>query len=161
MTKHRPLTMVRFEARLEVADDSVVDGENWLQLNLPDGKAAWMFGGDAARWWNWANSFWGFCTCGAAGRRLDSIVRDLRRCWNGSAGSRSRAMLACRLHGTALRAGDLLYFGSADGKVDPMGMYLGSGEFINATRHLKPVVQICKLSDPHWSRAFVTARRVK
>ena len=36
-----------------------------------------------------------------------------------------------------------------------------NGEFINATRHLKPMVQICKLSDPHWSKAYVTARRVK
>ena len=56
--------------------------------------------------------------------------------------------------------GDLLYFG-ADKKVNNTGMYVGSGEFINATRHLKPVMHICKLSDPHWSKAFVTARRVK
>ena len=58
------------------------------------------------------------------------------------------------------RAGDLLYFG-ADKKVNHTGMYLGSGEFINATRHLKPVVQISKMADPHWSKAFMTAHRVK
>ena len=50
MTKHRPLTTLPFETRLEVAGDSVMDGENWLHLILPDGKAAWMLGGDAARW---------------------------------------------------------------------------------------------------------------
>ena len=55
---------------------------------------------------------------------------------------------------------DLLYFG-ADKKVNHTGMYLGSGEFINATRHLKPVVQISKMADPHWSKAFMTAHRVK
>ena len=47
VTRHQPLVTVPFVTCVEVAGDSVVDGENWLQLNLPDGKAAWMLGGDA------------------------------------------------------------------------------------------------------------------
>lgn len=178
VTKHQPLITVPFETRLEVAGDSVVDGENWLQLNLPDGKAAWMLSGDATLnpkklsvramvelskqflglpyLWGGTSTF-GF-DCSGFMQMLErqrgiTMPRDasVQAKWGGST-TVGRA---------ALRAGDLLYFGSADKKVNHTGMYLGNGEFINATRHLKPVVQICKLSDPHWSKAFVTARRVK
>ena len=61
----------------------------------------------------------------------------------------------------ALRPGDLLFFGSSAQKITHTGMYIGNGEFINATTHEKPVIQICKLMDPHWSKLFVAARRVK
>ena len=177
VTKHQPLTTVPFETRLEVAGDSVVDGENWLQLNLPDGKAAWMLGGDAALHpeklsvlemvelskqflglpylWGGTSTF-GF-DCSGFTQMLErhrgiTMPRDasVQAKWDGGT----------PVERAALRAGDLLYFG-ADKKVNQTGMYLGNGEFINATRHLKPILQICKLSDPHWSKAFVTARRVK
>ncbi len=177
VTKHMPVITVPFETRLDVAGDSVVDGENWLQVNLPDGKAAWMLGGDATLnaeklsvrgivelskqflglpyLWGGTSTF-GF-DCSGFTQMLErqrgiTMPRDasLQAAWDGSA----------PVERAALRAGDLLYFG-ADKKVNHTGLYLGNGEFINATRHLKPVVQICKLADPHWSKAFVTARRVK
>jgi cell wall-associated NlpC family hydrolase len=40
-------------------------------------------------------------------------------------------------------------------------MYLGDGEFINATTHDHPVVQISDLADPYWTKLFITARRIK
>ena len=178
VTTHQPLITVPFETRLEVAGDSVVDGENWLQLNLPDGRPAWMLGGDATLdpkklsvhamvelskqflglpyLWGGTSTF-GFDCSGfmqiLVRQRGIHMPRDasVQAIWDGST----------PVDRAALRAGDLLYFGSAGKKVNHTGMYLGNGEFINATRHLKPVVQICKLSDPHWSKAFVTARRVK
>ncbi len=166
-----------FEARLEEAGDAVVDGENWLQLNLPDGKAAWMLAGDATLnpeklsvlamaelskqfvglpyLWGGTSAF-GFDCSGFTqmlerqrGIAMPSEASE-QPAWDGSA----------PMERAALRTGDLLYFG-ADKKVNHTGMYLGNGEFINATRHLKPVVQICKLPDPHWSKAFAGARRVK
>ena len=178
VTKHMPLITVPFETRLEVTGSSVVDNEKWLQLILPDGKAAWMLEGDAtlspekltvrgmvelSRQFLGLPYLWGGTStlgfdCSGFTQMLERqrglmMPRDasMQATWSGST----------PVERVELRAGVLLYFGSADKKVNHTGMYLGNGEFINATRHLKPVVQICKLSDPHWSRSFVTARRVK
>jgi cell wall-associated NlpC family hydrolase len=60
-----------------------------------------------------------------------------------------------------LRPGDLLYFGSSAGKITHTGMYIGEGQFIHATTHEHPVVQISRVDDPHWTRLLVAARRVK
>jgi cell wall-associated NlpC family hydrolase len=40
-------------------------------------------------------------------------------------------------------------------------MYIGNGQFINATTHERPMVQIDNLDDPHWTELFVAARRLK
>jgi hypothetical protein len=40
-------------------------------------------------------------------------------------------------------------------------MYIGQGQFINATTWSRPEVQICNLGDPHWSRLLVACRRLK
>lgn len=40
-------------------------------------------------------------------------------------------------------------------------MYVGRGQFIHATTHLNPVVQISRLKEKHWSELFVAARRPK
>jgi cell wall-associated NlpC family hydrolase len=60
-----------------------------------------------------------------------------------------------------LQAGDLLFFGESAEKVTHTGMYIGNGEFISATTWLKPVVQISRLDDPHWSGQLVGCRRLK
>ena len=38
------------------------------------------------------------------------------------------------------------------------GKYIGNDEFIHATAHEKPVVQISRLADEHWTKLFVGAR---
>jgi len=60
-----------------------------------------------------------------------------------------------------LQPGDLVYFGKSAQKITHTGMYIGDGRFINATTHFKPVIQICRLDDPHWSAILVAARRWK
>jgi cell wall-associated NlpC family hydrolase len=60
-----------------------------------------------------------------------------------------------------LRPGDLVYFGDSAQKITHTGLYIGNGEFISASTHERPVIQITKLSDPHWAKAFVAARRPK
>ena len=60
-----------------------------------------------------------------------------------------------------LKPGDLLFFGSAADHITHTGMYIGEGKFINATTWIHPVIQICDLSDPHWTRLLVACRRLK
>jgi cell wall-associated NlpC family hydrolase len=60
-----------------------------------------------------------------------------------------------------LRPGDLLYFGASADKITHTGMYLGNGEFIDATPWQRPVVQIDRLDDPHWAPLLVAARRIQ
>ena len=40
-------------------------------------------------------------------------------------------------------------------------MYLGENKFIDATTYQTPMVRIDDLTDPHWVRLLVAARRVK
>src|SRR5258707_9820431 len=47
VTKHPPITTIPFETKLEVIGDAVAGEEKWLQIQLPDKKAAWMLSGDA------------------------------------------------------------------------------------------------------------------
>ena len=47
------------------------------------------------------------------------------------------------------------------GHITHTGMYIGAGKFINATTWIRPVVQICDLSDAHWTRLLVACRRLK
>ena len=60
-----------------------------------------------------------------------------------------------------LQPGDLLYFGSSEKRITHTGVYLGGGQFINATTHETPMVRIDNLDDPHWTRLLVAMRRVK
>ena len=54
------------------------------------------------------------------------------------------------------RAGDLVFFEKNIGHV---GMMINAEEFINATVHEKPVVQIPRLKDAYWQGIYQGARR--
>ncbi|MGD8488917.1 MAG: C40 family peptidase [Anaerolineae bacterium] len=56
-----------------------------------------------------------------------------------------------------LQAGDLLFFGQS--AITHVGMYLGDGEFIHATTHVEPIVQISRLDEAHWMGLYRGARR--
>jgi cell wall-associated NlpC family hydrolase len=60
-----------------------------------------------------------------------------------------------------LRPGDLLYFGRSPEKITHTGMYIGHGQFINATTYQHPVVQISRLKEPRWTKLLVAARRLR
>lgn len=176
VTRHEPLLTLPFETRLEVAVDAE-EGSRWIQVRLVESSTAWIQRGDVTfdcgplpveavialskrflglpYLWGGASSF-GFDCSGfvqmLCRRRGVVIPRDAapQARWEGMAPVAKEE----------LRPGDLLYFGSA-GKITHTGMYIGDGQFINATTHERPTVRIDRLDDPHWAKLFVAARRLK
>ncbi len=59
----------------------------------------------------------------------------------------------------SLEPGDLLFFGASADKITHTGFYLGGGQFIHATTHTHPVIQISRLDDAPWSDLLVACRR--
>jgi len=175
VTKHQPLLTAPFETKLEVIGEQGAAGR-WLEVRLPDNRPAFVQSGDVvldARpmtiremiefskrflglpyFWGGTSTF-GFDCSGfmqmLCRRRGIMIPRDanVQAMWQGAeAVDRER-----------LEPGDLLFFGES--KVTHTGMYIGNGQFINATTHQHPVVQISDLADPYWAKRFLAARRIK
>jgi len=59
------------------------------------------------------------------------------------------------------RTRDLIFFRKAKDKIGHVGMMISGEEFIHATTHDKPVVQISRLKDPYWQAIYQGARRPK
>lgn len=177
ITTHQPLVIVPFEARLEVIAGPVGDDDRWLQVRLPDDRTAWIQSGDvmfSVRKLNipelidWSKRFiglpyiWGGTStfgydCSGftqmlCRRRGYSLPRDSgpQADWPGMQ----------TVDRAELQPGDLLYFGESAKKITHTGMYIGNGEFIDATAYLRPIVQISQL-DGHWSKLLVAARRIR
>lgn len=178
VTKRRPLLTVPFETRLEVIAEPESENGRWIQVRLPDNRDAWIQRGDVAfspprlsveemielakrflglpYTWGGTSSFGYDCsgfTQMLCRRRGILMPRDAQpQCdWEGL-----RPVTP-----EELAPGDLLYFGSSSKKITHTGIYLGNGQFIHATTHEHPVIQISALSDPHWSRLLVAMRRPK
>jgi cell wall-associated NlpC family hydrolase len=176
VTKHEPLLTVPFETRLEVSSEA--NGERWMQIRLPDGRPAWLQSGDVSfdvrplsieetialsrrflglpYTWGGASSFGYDCSgfvqmlCRRRGIRTPRDA-DQQAAWEGVTSVRREE----------LQPGDLLFFGSAPDHITHTGMYIGGGQFINATTHQHPIVQICDLTDPYWTKLLVACRRAK
>ena len=173
ITRHQPLLTLPFESRLELGSES---DERWLEVELPDRRTAWVQRGDVRSdvqkldvtgmialsrrfiglpyTWGGTSSFGYDCsgfTQMLQRRRGVTMPRDAndQDAWDG----------AGPVEKDALQPGDLLFFGPEVGKITHTGMYMGGGEFIHATAHEKPMVQISSLSDPHWTKLFISARR--
>lgn len=180
ITRRRPLLTVAFETRLELeaADELPAPGERWVRVRLVDGRAAWVQRGDvslnerplaidetialARRFvglpYLWGGtSTYGFDCSGfmqMLGRRRGVLMpRDSapQSRWEGSEPVAPQD----------LRPGDLLYFGDTPEKVNHTGMYIGGGEFIHATSHGRPMVQISRLDEAPWNERLVGCRRLK
>jgi len=178
VTKHEPLLVLPFEARLEEIPGEQNDAGRWIQVRLPDERTAWIQRGDidpdpkplsvvqtiefSKRFlgltylWGGTSTF-GFDCSGFTQmlvRRRGIVMprdADLQAAWQG----------VFPVKRNKLRAGDLLFFGGSPQKITHTGMYIGHGEFINDTTHGHPGVQISRLRDPYWARLLVACRRTK
>jgi hypothetical protein len=177
ISKRRPLITVPFETRLEVISEPE-DNPRWLQVRLPDDRSGWLQHGDVSfdsrplsieasielsrrflglpYTWGGTSSFGYDCsgfTQMLCRRRGAPIPRDadVQAAWKG----------VVPVKREELKPGDLLFFGGSADRITHTGMYIGEGKFINATTWIRPVVQICDLRDPHWTRLLVACRRLK
>jgi cell wall-associated NlpC family hydrolase len=175
-----PALQVTIGTRLEL----IGQGSEWLQVRLPDqanvnGLGHWMQTGDA----NITEA-----DAPRARGRLQDLVRTARRflglpyMWGGCTplgiDCSGFVQLVYRLHGVSLlrdahiqytqpdlvsadrddlRTGDLLFFGRE--RITHVGMYIQDGEFIHATTHKCPIVQISRLDEQHWTDLYWGARR--
>ena len=177
VTRHQPLLTAPFESRLAVVDEMSGDAR-WLKVQLPDGSIGFVQRGDvtlnpkvltvpesidlAKRFlglpYTWGGrSSYGYDCSGFTQMLVRSrgIIMprdaDLQAAWSG----------VVPIKRDELKPGDLLFFGSGPDHITHTGMYIGDGEFIHATTHDHPVVQISRLDDQPWTRILVATRRVK
>jgi gamma-D-glutamyl-L-lysine dipeptidyl-peptidase len=178
VTLHQPILTVPFESRLEVVAPGKEDDARWLQVRLPDQRTAWIQRGDINRdpqpltiaqsialakrflglpyLWGGRSSY-GYDCSGFTQMLVRSrgIIMprdaDVQAAWEGLEAVDRKD----------LRAGDLLFFGSAADKITHTAMYIGDGQIIQSTTHDHPVVQISRLDDEPWTRILVACRRVK
>jgi len=181
VTEHAPLLTAPFESRLELAASETGkkdDQGRWLQIVLPDGRPAWIQRNDIVRdpatltieqsielakrflglpyLWGGRSSY-GYDCSGFTQMLMRSrginMPRDadLQAVWDG----------VVAVERKDLRAGDLLFFGGSAEKITHTGMYIGEGEFIHATTHGHPVVQISRLDDQPWTRLLVACKRAR
>jgi hypothetical protein len=178
ITEHQPVITVPLEARLEVIAGPVGTDGRWIEVRLPDERTAWVQAGDVSfdapklstaetieysrrflglpYLWGGTSTF-GYDCSGymqmLCRRRGVLIPRDAdqQAAWEGME----------KVAFDQLQPGDLLYFGPRPEKITHTGMYIGNGEFINATTYQHPVIQICRLGDAHWKELLVAARRLK
>jgi len=177
VSQRQPIVTVPFETRLEVVAEPQ-DNWRWLQVRLPDDRSGWLQRGDL--------DFDAQPLTIEAAIQLSRRFVGLPYTWGGTSSygydCSGFTQMLCRRRGTRiprdadlqaaspgvvtvnradLKPGDLLFFGSAADHITHTGMYLGAGQFINATTWIHPVVQICDLGDPHWSGLLVACRRLK
>jgi cell wall-associated NlpC family hydrolase len=171
-----PALQVTIGARLEVEEER----EDWVQVVLPDRTVRWVRRGDVVI--SRADN------SPRPRRTVEQVISTAKRflglpyLWSGTTplgiDCSGFVQLVYRLNGVALlrdsniqytqpglnpvdkgalQAGDLVFFGRES--ITHVGMYIGDGEFIHATAHLKPIVQISRLDETHWTDLYQGARR--
>jgi gamma-D-glutamyl-L-lysine dipeptidyl-peptidase len=178
VTKHEPVIVLPFEARLEVVSEPATAGRRWIEARLAGGGTAWVQRGDVrfdakpltlTRMLEFSKRFlglpylWGGTStlgydCSGYAQMLYrqmgfTMPRDAQpqADWSGLK----------PVQRSELQPGDLLYFGSSDRKIGHTGIYIGRGEFINATTHESPMIRIDRLDDPAFGSRLVASRRLK
>jgi len=177
VTKHKPLAMAPVGALLEVGNW----GERWCEITLPCGTKAWIQKGDGLV------REPGFKRPRLSTEEMVTLAKrflGLPYYWGGTSplgfDCSGFVQLVYRLSGIQILRdadiqfeksglaevapgfedkGDLVFFGKAKGRITHVGMMVNREEFINATTHEKPVVQISKLKDPYWANIYRGARR--
>ncbi len=178
VTKHEPVLVLPFEARLEVAAGTKDDAGRWIGVRLPDERMAWIQSGDvdpnspnlsvsqaidlAKRFLGLTYTWGGTSTFGydCSGftqmlvRRRGVVMprdADLQAAWDG----------VKPVEPNQLQPGDLLFFGGSPQKITHTGMYIGDGLFIHDTTHEHPGIQISRLGEQYWTKLLVACRRLK
>ena len=176
--KHQPIFTLPFESRLEVIEEPEIEERRWLKVRLPDMREAWMQRGDTSLdqkpitreemlalsrrfsglpyLWGGASTF-GYDCSGFTQMLYRQTGVNLPR----DAQPQAESPIVKQVSQEELMPGDLLFFGPSGKKITHTGIYIGNGEFIHATAHEHPVIQVSKLADPHWTELLVATRRVK
>jgi cell wall-associated NlpC family hydrolase len=175
VTARAPALQVPIGTHLEVAEEQ----GDWIQVTLPGGEQPWVQRGDvaisaadtlrmrgspqdviaAAKRFLGLPYLWGGCT--PLGIDCSGFVQLIYRLQGVSllrdADIQYTQPGLVPVEKNALLPGDLLFFGQS--RITHMGLYIGDGRFIHATTHVRPVVQISHLDEPHWTALFQGARR--
>jgi gamma-D-glutamyl-L-lysine dipeptidyl-peptidase len=119
--------------------------DGWLQVRLPGKTMAWIQSSDVV-----ANP-----KPLSISESIDLAKRflgaDKQAAWAG----------VVSVERNDLQPGDLLFFGASPRNITHTGMYIGDGQFIQATTNGHPVIQISRLDNDPWTRLLVASRRVK
>ena len=188
VTKHKPVKVAPISCVLEVAEERDERwlkeyGERYLEVNLPCGTKAWVQKGDGEirdaaaprkklspdETVALAKRFLGlpYLWSGVTPYGLDcSGYAQLLYRLSGIDILRDAAIQMTKSGLIEVPAGqertrDLIFFGKAKDKIGHVGMMISGEEFIHATTHDKPVVQISRLKDPYWQAIYQGARRPK
>jgi SH3-like domain-containing protein len=176
VTKHKPLTFAPITSVLEVGDC----GERWCEITLPSGERGWIQKGDGfIRDAKERRKL-------SLDQMIEQAMRflGLPYLWGGKTplglDCSGFAQLVYKIAGIELlrdaymqfdqpnlekvekgkeKKGDLVFFGREGGKISHVGIMINEKEFINATTHEKPIVQISNLYDPYWQKIYRGARR--
>ena len=170
-----PARQVALGTRLEVTEE----GEAWLQVTLPDRSGLWVQRGDVT-----LDAAGRPRSRGSVAEVLATAKRllGLPYLWGGTTplgiDCSGFVQLCHHLHGISLlrdahiqytqpgllpvereglEPGDLLFFGRS--AITHVGLHMGSGDFIHATTHIRPIVQISHLDEAHWTELYWGARR--
>ena len=175
VSKRLPALQATIGCRLEVAEE----GEDWLRVALPGGPGRWLKRGDikiipageprsrgsvddviaTAQRFLGLPYLWGGCTplgidCSGFVQLVWSLhgVQLLR-----DANIQFTQPNLAAVEKEDLQAGDLVFFGGE--RITHVGLHMGEGRFIHATTHQRPVVQISRLEETHWTERYRGGRR--
>jgi gamma-D-glutamyl-L-lysine dipeptidyl-peptidase len=178
VVRRKPILTLPYEAKLEIIDEVDANQLKWLRVHLPDERTGYIQSGDVNRnpgvrtavetvnlgkqflgipyQWGGTTSL-GFDCSGLTQMLLRSRGIVLPR----DAQPQAESDQLIEISKAEVQPGDLLYFGACSRKITHTGIYMGDGNFLHATTYQRPVVQISRLEEPHWSKLFVAARRPK
>ncbi len=175
VSKRLPALQATLGCRLEIAQE----GEDWLRVALPGSPGRWLKRGDVkivpagkprprgsvddvvatAQRFLGLPYLWGGCTpLGIDCSGFVQLVWGLHgvQLLRDASIQFTQPDLAV-VEKEALLAGDLLFFGGE--RITHVGLYMGAGRFIHATTHRRPVVQISRLDEAHWTERYRGGRR--